>query len=260
MPDISHQKLRETLEYEPDSGLFKRLISLRGDRVGQYTASAPTPAGYVVVSIGGREYLAHRVAWFWMTGEWPSHPVDHINGKLNDNRWSNLRLLGAGAPAVTAERVREAFRYEPETGLLIRRISYKKHRIGKPAGNSKSASYVMVDIDQQRYLAHRLIWLYVYGEWPAGEIDHINGVRSDNRLSNLRVATRSQNSANRPAPKNNTSGVKGVHWHKQSQKWRVSIEVMGKKIERGEFRSLEAASAEFARAAIEYFGEFAHAD
>jgi hypothetical protein len=257
MPDISHSRLLELLKYEPEIGLFKRLISLRRDRVGQYTESAPTPSGYAMVHVEGKRYLAHRLAWLYMTGEWPAHPIEHINGILNDNRWTNLRSMRASLPAVTAERVREVFAYNPEVGLLVRRLSSKRNRRGKAVGEH-ATRYIMVDIDKQRYLAHRLIWFYVYGEWPNGYLDHVNGNPADNRLCNLRLATNSQNQANRGAPKNNTSGFKGVSWHAQAKKWRASIEVRGEKIELGEFHDFEMACNVYAKAASEHFGEFAN--
>jgi HNH endonuclease len=164
---------------------------------------------------------------------------------------------------ITLERVREAFDYDPETGILTRRIqtSYnRKDRVGKPAGGKSSNGYLSIDIDQKRFLAHRLIWFHVYGVWPSSYIDHINRDPADNRLCNLRLATNSQNQANRPAPKNNTSGFKGVSWHEQAKKWRSAIWVRGRNKELGEFRNFEIACAVYVEAAIEHFGEFAHVD
>lgn len=106
-------------------------------------------------------------------------------------------------------------------------------------------------------MAHRLAWLYVYGEWPDAEIDHINGNTGDNRISNLRPATRAQNGANRGRQTNNASGVKGVCWHAQSGKWRAMIRISGKSRHLGLFNDIGAAAAAYARATVNRNGEFA---
>jgi len=106
-------------------------------------------------------------------------------------------------------------------------------------------------ISGRMYRAHRLAWLYVHGKWPENEIDHINGVRSDNRISNLRDATTAENRQNHAIRRDNTSTVPGVDWHKSVQKWRVRIRVPGKRITVGFFKNLEDAAAARARAKAE---------
>src|SRR6185369_10895033 len=95
--------------------------------------------------------------------------------------------------------------------------------------------YWRIFIYGKAYLGHRLVWLYVYGEWPRGDIDHVNRTRSDNRLCNLRVATRSQNLGNMGRRPVNTSGYKGVTWHKRAEKWLAQISVNRKNIYLGLF-------------------------
>ncbi|CAI2490443.1 Uncharacterised protein [Serratia ficaria] len=94
---------------------------------------------------------------------------------------------------------------------------------GDIAGSVGRSGYHSMVISGKRYYAHRLAWLYVNGSVDGVEIDHINGVKHDNRISNLRIATHSQNQMNRKKPKNNTSGFKGVSWSKRAKKWRVDI-------------------------------------
>lgn len=98
-------------------------------------------------------------------------------------------------------------------------------------------------------LSHRVVWAMVHGEWPAGEIDHINGMRDDNRLVNLRAVTRAENMRNAAMPITNTSGVMGVSWYKPSQKWCAFINVKGKRKHLGYFT--DKADAIAARAAAE---------
>src|SRR5262245_33505102 len=114
--------------------------------------------------------------------------------------------------ALTAERLREVLDYDPSTGVFKSNGGRCGSRVGATlVGTVRPDGYREIRIDWQRYLAHRLAWLHVHGSWPAGDIDHVNGNPSDNRIVNLRLATRTQNNANsRRRP--NTSGFKGVHF------------------------------------------------
>jgi hypothetical protein len=100
---------------------------------------------------------------------------------------------------------------------------------GDIAGSIQGDGYVMIGINGKSWKAHRLAWLYVHGEWPQNDIDHVNGVRTDNRLENLRVVSRQDNSRHRVfMNKNNTSGIVGVSYHKATGKWQASMHVAGK--------------------------------
>lgn len=93
----------------------------------------------------------------------------------------------------------------------------------------------------QSKLAHRVVWALAYGDWPNGEVDHINRVRSDNRLSNLRAVSHAENSRNRRKPVNNTSGHLGVSFHKRLSKWQASVNAYGVKQHVGYFNTAEEA-------------------
>lgn len=120
---------------------------------------------------------------------------------------------------ITPEKIKEALSYDPETGIFTwvgsKRIGWN----GKPAGSPHPRGYIHIKINDNSYKAHRLAWFFVYGEWPTNHIDHINGITGDNRIANLREATRSENLANRKLNKNNTSGIKGVHFNARRQRW-----------------------------------------
>lgn len=163
--------------------------------------------------------------------------------------------------AIDAARLRELFNYDPETGVLTHRAG---RRAGLPAGgiDKSKRGYVRISIPvgNGRYLlfyAHRLAWQYVHGAEPALDLDHINGIRSDNRISNLREADRSQNQWNRATPRTNTSGYKGVRLCKRTGKWRADIRVDGKKVSLGLFDDIKDASAAYNAKAALVFGEFA---
>ena len=147
-------------------------------------------------------------------------------------------------PPFSAETLRELITYEPDTGLFRWRISRGRAGAGKIAGCADSAGYIRIYILGRKQAAHRLAWLYMTGEWPVIDVDHKDTVKSNNRWSNLRLATRSQNSENQRGPKaNNRSGYLGVHFHKRSQKYVASITVRGKRRQLGEYRTGEEAYA-----------------
>lgn len=110
-----------------------------------------------------------------------------------------------------------AIHYDPETGLFT-----KPGQI-VTAGHEGRGGYLMINTCKHIYRAHRIAWLYMTGEWPCGEIDHINGNKQDNRFSNLRICTHQQNNHNQAIRRNNTSGVKGVYWSKVQRKWRGQV-------------------------------------
>jgi hypothetical protein len=159
---------------------------------------------------------------------------------------------------LTAEALRELLAYDPETGEFVwlksPRNSVPK---GAVAGSLNGRGYTCITALGKVYRAHRLAWLHVYGSWPADDIDHINGEPTDNRIANLREATRSQNQANSRIRKDNSSGSKGVIWERRRQKWEAQIRVNGKRRHLGYFTCKEEAARAYAAAAKQAFGEFA---
>jgi hypothetical protein len=156
-----------------------------------------------------------------------------------------------------AKHLRSVLNYDPITGLFVWRKSGAGHRSNFLAGSDKSHQYSRIAVSGHLYYAHRLAWLYMTGEWPPSDIDHINGIKTDNRIRNLRVATRSQNIANSRTATTNSSGFKGVHWEAVRSKWRAQIVVDGKRKWSARFDTPEAAHAAYIDAAVEYFGAFA---
>jgi hypothetical protein len=162
---------------------------------------------------------------------------------------------------ITADELREIIDYDPESGEFTHRIGRKGRgtKAGAPAGRIGGDGYLRLGLRGRRYRANRLAWLYMTGEWPDRIIDHANGDPMDNRFSNLRLATSSQNGANGRKPSHNSSGFKGVNWHAKAGKWRAYIKDKGKPIHIGYFTSAEAAHAAYLEKAREIFGEFARA-
>lgn len=166
--------------------------------------------------------------------------------------------------AVTQEVLKERMHYNPATGIFTSLYSghgmTKGRKLGRVNYNSRTGkSYLHIAIFSKNYLAHRLAWLYMTGEWPDHTIDHIDGDGLNNRWDNLREATQSQNSWNRKRQSNNTTGYKGVSFDRRSGSYRASICIEGRKITRQNFPTAEEAYREYLRMAREYFGEFARA-
>jgi len=161
---------------------------------------------------------------------------------------------------LTAAEVRHLLRYDPDTGTFFWRVDTKNTAAGDVAGSRQSRGYWHIKINRRLYMAHRLAWLYVTGEWPIGHIDHISGARSDNRFSNLRIATNSENAWNSRVRSNNASGYKGVHYKKRLNKFVAQINVGGRVRHLGVFKTAAEAHAAYWNAAKEHFGAFARAN
>jgi hypothetical protein len=149
--------------------------------------------------------------------------------------------------ALTPARLRELLTYDPASGLFRRAQVVKGSRwmVGEVAGYESRNGYVVIQIDGKNYAAHRLAWLYVHGAWPPCDIDHRNGVRSDNRIDNLRLATRSQNNQNQRAAKsNNHLGLLGVSTTKEGR-FKARIQVEGTQVRLGIFDTPEEAHAAY---------------
>lgn len=144
---------------------------------------------------------------------------------------------------LTQQELKEFLHYDPETGIFTwAKSNNTSIKVGGLAGCIMNCGYLRIGINKKQHLAHRLAWLYVTGKMPKNLIDHINGNRSDNRFCNLREATNAENMQNiTKLPTTNKSGVLGVCWHKQRQKWYTQIMANGKKIYVGIYDTIEEA-------------------
>jgi hypothetical protein len=162
--------------------------------------------------------------------------------------------------SLTAERLRELLRYDPETGewrWLKRSHGGGNARPGSKAGSRVSRNYLSIYVDNHPYRAARLAFFYMTGRWPTFGVDHIDGDPSNDRWHNLRDVSQSQNNMNKKRARNNTSGFKGVSWRKDCRKWHAQIRANGHIIHLGSFDTPETAFAEYCRKARELFGEYA---
>lgn len=150
---------------------------------------------------------------------------------------------------LTYEQVSELLSYDPLTGDLYWKHAGPGRKPGLTAGYRHHKGYTDITIDRHGHRAHRVAWLLSYGTWPSGHIDHINGVRDDNRLANLRAATREVNAQNlHSARTDSQTGVLGVGWHAKAGKFRARIRANGKRVELGYFSDTVAAHAAYLEA------------
>lgn len=151
-------------------------------------------------------------------------------------------------------KLKELLDYEPDTGKFYWKIKPKVwKRDSLEAGCINSLGYVQIAHNKVTYLAHRLAWEFFHGEPPKEHLDHINGNRSDNRISNLRLALPRENSWNRKAFKGTSSAYKGVSFYQNYGNWQARI---GKKF-LGYFEDEQSAAVAYDKAAKELYGEFA---
>lgn len=160
-----------------------------------------------------------------------------------------LQFLQQDKSMLTLDKAKENFIYNPETGVFLR---VKNNKL---TGNLNCKNkYIYLTIGRKFYLAHRVAWLMVYGEWPTSLIDHANQDKTDNRICNLRLADKSTNGTNRSGGYSST-GFRGIYFQKGSNKFRVRF----KNIHFGYFDTLEEAKIAGAKALKNLYGEFAGA-
>lgn len=157
---------------------------------------------------------------------------------------------------ISADELRSHLRYEPETGQFYWLHSGKGHFANVVAGNRRPDGYIRINVAGHLYYAHRLAWLYMTGEWPENQIDHINMDPSDNRWTNLRAATPRQNRGNRKVQRNSRSGIKGVYQRKEDGRWIAYICPNGRIKNIGSFATADEAKEARTKVAKGFFGDF----
>lgn len=163
------------------------------------------------------------------------------------------------ASELTQERLKHLLHYDPNTGIFTRKTSVRHASKGSVSGSDNGEGYLRICVDGVRYYSHKLAWLYMTGEYPDHFVDHSDCDHSNNRWSNLRVASAAENCRNRRRSSVNRSGFKGVHWRVERSKWVASIAVDGKNRRIGSFDCPAAAHFAYVIAANKHYGEFARA-
>jgi hypothetical protein len=149
----------------------------------------------------------------------------------------------SGMKTLTQDELKELLSYDPETGIFIRRVRAGRVPAGAVAGWLTDSGYREVSVNGTRYRTHRLAFLYMVGQFPPQEVDHINGHRDDNRWSNLRPVTHTENMRNTAMSARNTSGICGVGWIAGGHCWGAGVRIRGRYIHLGCFKTLAEAAA-----------------
>lgn len=143
---------------------------------------------------------------------------------------------------ITYEELHKLFYYDPSTGLLVRKITTgRRGKAGTVVGTLNNGGYLKVKINSKQYLIHRIVYCMHHGYWPEKGIDHINRIKTDNRIENLREAGQVCNRRNSKLDSNNTSGIRGISWDNKSEKWRAYIKINNKQLHLGLFKDLNSA-------------------
>lgn len=243
--NLTQARLKELLHYNPETGVFTWLTRRGGSLAGDI-AGCKGVTGRISIYVDNTPYAASRLAWLYVHGEFPHKDLRRKSKDLSDNRINNFFDPRLPMPKVvhsplTSERLRELVNYDESTGVFTRRIVFgKTGKIGDVIGHTRPDGRIEVSIEGSVHLAHRVAWLYMTGEWPNEEIDHMDGNPSNNRFQNLRDISKVGNSQNqRKARGNSISGILGVH--KRFNRWRAVIVVDGKSIFIGSFHTKEIA-------------------
>ena len=167
--------------------------------------------------------------------------------------------MAKSKPLPPLEELQKVLSYNPETGVFTWIVSPSPRA---PAGSvagyiNPSRGYRRIKFQDGIWATHRLAWLFGTGEDPGDlTVDHINRNKLDNRLVNLRLATQAQQNMNKGLRSNNTSGFKGVCWHRENRKWRAKVYIKGKGKHLGYFATKEEAVEAYQKAAADNYGEF----
>ena len=169
--------------------------------------------------------------------------------------------LQSKTPLTPISDLKDIWNYDPRTGVFRWKVhASRKCRAGTIAGSNKEARYGSCYIElcykQERYLAHRVAWAFVNGDWPSLDIDHKNGDKADNRIANLRLATRSQNIAHKSVNAHSLTGVKGVYRDKRDGRFYPYLDTKHGRVALGGFASLDAAGKAREIAEKRYWKEF----
>lgn len=159
---------------------------------------------------------------------------------------------------LTQEQLKALLSYDPDTGIFKWLDCNRNHRDDNVAGSKRLNGYISIRVDYSLYYAHRLAWLYMTGDWPKDQIDHINRTRDDNRFCNLREATLAQNNLNSKIRSDSQIGLKGAYRQKGKNRFYSKITYRGELYRLGYFDTAEEAHEAYCKKADELHGEFAN--
>jgi len=243
--EITTEQIHELVSYDKESGVFTSKTQRGRIKVGDIVGSK-VHNGSINIRLNGHRIPAHKLVYMYLGKKVPA-TIIHKDGDLSNNRWDNLTSnrvyqLEREILEPTQENLQEWLDYNENTGIFTVKKTVKgSHKqVGDIVGYVDNQSgYVRVKFDNKPYQAHRLSWVYMYGEEPKGVIDHINHNKLDNSIANLRDVTDAENLKNRPMQSNNKSGYTGVY--EVDGRWKACIGVEGKTVHLGTFNTIDEA-------------------
>lgn len=236
---VTKEQIEEKFTYLPQEGRFLRKHSYRKYLAGTYAEVFNSDGAYL--KFGQSKFSRKHLVWTMETGKYPTTMLIHLDGDCYNDQIDNLAMLPKTQNEITRKLLENFFTYDQTSGRLSRSVGYSNTKESL-SGTLNTDGYYEFKVGNLRLKAHRIIWFMVYGEWPE-QIDHINGVRTDNRLKNLREVSSLDNSKNRARLKSAT-GETGVGFTGSLKNPYISrIVDMGKIIHLGVFKTLEEAVA-----------------
>lgn len=246
---ITAAEVLADLSYNPETGEFTRRRKINQVSAGS-VAGARVASGARQIKLKGVDFMDYDLAWLLKTGSHPTGKVIPKDGDRSNCAADNLMEIHAGSE-LTQEIVRALLDYDESTGEFRWRFAVgQRASAGDSAGCVGTNGYVHMSVNGCVCYGHRLAWLYVYGEWPSEQIDHINGQRDDNRIANLRDVSHTENCHNKRAalPSNKSSGLLGVSWSQVMNKFVAQIVCNGVSHRLGYFDDKHEAHAEYVKA------------
>ena len=159
---------------------------------------------------------------------------------------------------LTQDELKKLLNYDHITGIFTWKTNRVNIKAGSIAGTLSAEGYINIQVNYKMYRAHRLVWLYIKGYFPTNEIDHKNGNKSCNSIDNLRECTSEENRRNCAKNKKNTSGIKGVCFHKETRKWQARARANGKNNYLGLYANIEDAAFAYKEFVNKHHGDFVH--
>ena len=244
---LTQERLKELLHYDPDTGVFTRLMG--------FNRGVVNPCG-VSIRVDGYRHPAARLVWLYVYGVHPSMCLIYLNGDKKDRRLCNVHHV-EDKQEITQAFLKDQLHYNPETGAFTWLKNYRHTALVGTTAGSISNGYVVIKLGGVGFRAHRLAWLYTHGHFPPEQIDHINHKTDDNRLVNIRAVSGRVNMQNQKRYVTNKSGYTGVIWRKPRPKinkgcWEAYIRLNNVSKCLGSFKNKEDAIAARRAAEIKY--------
>lgn len=248
---VTAEMVLQRLEFDSASGVFRRRDKINQHEAGQ-AAGTVVDSGARQIKLLGADFMDYDLVWLVTHGSLPTGRIVHVDGDRSNCRPENLVDVSRRTE-LTADLLRMLLGYNRDTGEFRWKATFgSRAKVGSAAGAVGPNGYLVISVLGKLHYAHRLAWLHANGEMPpAGMvIDHVNCIRDDNRLENLRLVSLTGNAENKrqAMSHNKSSGLLGVAWSEPMNKFEALIVSAGKRTRLGYFENKHDAHAAYVRA------------